>query len=118
MSVDGADAWKVHGECRRPGVGHPDLWSPPGFQTAEHKSAARWAARVCFERCPVQEECLLAAVAGTNGVPEPDGVWGGMNPSQRAEWMAARGAEARAEVIERARRQARVLPRQRVKRAV
>jgi len=68
------DAWRRRASCR--GL-ETDLFFPPGT------AGSSWVAldeakRVCAD-CPVQQECLVWAVAA--GVD--DGIWGGLTPEER-----------------------------------
>jgi hypothetical protein len=55
----------------------PELWFPEKGQTAQ----ALAAKRIC-RRCPVQAQCLAAALAGQ----EQDGIWGALTYYERLEF--------------------------------
>jgi len=52
------------------------------------------AKAICFERCPVQEECLEHALTK----PERFGIWGGASERERQEMRRLRNKKARQEL--------------------
>lgn len=72
------DAWQARGACAVEGI-DPDGMFP------ERSKPGLAAARALCTRCPVQTECLLAALAeeGNKGRESRYGIRGGLTPSQR-----------------------------------
>ncbi|MGH3900767.1 MAG: WhiB family transcriptional regulator [Pseudonocardiaceae bacterium] len=73
--------WIDRAACRR---FDPELFFPIGSGTASTRQAAR-AKAVCG-CCPVSEECLILALRSG----EVDGIWGGLDASERRSLMAVR----------------------------
>lgn len=69
--------WRERGACVD--VDDPELFFPEQFQSAEPAKA------ICAG-CPVREMCLAFAVK--HG--EAHGVWGGLEPAERADLVRAR----------------------------
>lgn len=72
------DDWRQHSACAAKGADPDDMFperSKPGLA----------AARALCTSCPVQTECLLAALAeeGNKGRESRYGIRGGLTPSQR-----------------------------------
>jgi WhiB family transcriptional regulator, redox-sensing transcriptional regulator len=76
LSLPPRPAWMARGECRF----HPEI----DFFGKPWRLAAAQA--VCVT-CPVRDECLAYAMEWE----EPDGVWGGLTPSQRRALRPKRG---------------------------
>jgi hypothetical protein len=70
-----ASRWSTHAACSASTV-YPDSWfadpAEPGYQTA----------RAVCASCPVRRCCLAHALTHD----EPDGIWGGADPTERA-WL-------------------------------
>lgn len=64
-------SWKNKAAC----VGMPAEFFYPENSTIISKEAKQ----LCWEACPVREECLKFAIE----VPEMHGMWGGLTPKQR-----------------------------------
>lgn len=71
--------WQSRGAC----IGKPQSW---WFATSTSTSHHYDRARTICERCPVQEQCLEAALRGN----ELAGFWGGKSRGERAEIRAER----------------------------
>lgn len=64
-------SWKAQAAC----VGLPATLFYPENSTMVPKEAKA----ICWERCPVREQCLQFAIE----TPELHGLWGGLTPKQR-----------------------------------
>ena len=74
MALD--DGWMVRAACRE--VENPDeIFFPPTKKGVTPDTSA--AKAICYFRCPVQQTCLVYAVAHK----EPKGVWGGYTEAER-----------------------------------
>ncbi len=72
------EAWHTKAACR--GENLVSFFAPP-FQSERREMRARrerLAKSICSS-CPVRQECLEYALS----IPEPHGIWGGMNESER-----------------------------------
>lgn len=87
-----ARSWKALGGCRGQG---PAAWYPPislpvGRPRRRETDPYETARIICWAHCPVRIDCLAYALAAG----EELGMWGGLNPDERAELrqsaMAAR----------------------------
>ena len=63
--------WREDAACR--GM-DPDLWFPIDY-SQDHDTQMT---RICIEKCPVQEECLEAALQNV----EKRGIWGGFTQAE------------------------------------
>jgi len=70
--------WTGLAECA---TSDPDAWFPGSYDTA----TAAMARRIC-QGCPVRPECLAYAL----DTAEEHGIWGGLDPAERAQLRAAR----------------------------
>ena len=81
MSTIGPDDWTTEALCAQIGG---DLWftGPEGAGTGMER---RTAIRICRD-CPVQAQCLHAALTVERGMDRKCrfGIWGGLTPTQRA----------------------------------
>lgn len=66
-----SDAWRKEAACRN---SDPNDWFPEKY-SSRHETLM---AKICFEECPVQEECLSYALA----LPETLGMWGGFSQAE------------------------------------
>ncbi|MFF2773824.1 WhiB family transcriptional regulator [Streptomyces sp. NPDC058052] len=69
------DSWRAAAACQE---ADPDLFFPVGTGSPALAQAEE-AKKVC-RRCPVREECLRCAMAGSH---PPAGVWGGLTENER-----------------------------------
>lgn len=69
--------WQNHGTCRQI---DPETFFSPEAERGPRRRSREAAAKAVCAVCPVLDECLEHALA----VREPYGVWGGLNPSERA----------------------------------
>ena len=76
-------SWRHHAACKNLDVTawYPDLATLDGRALADH------AHRICHH-CPVRQSCLDEALRND----EPDGIWGGLDPTQRQQLQARRRA--------------------------
>ncbi|WP_309029050.1 WhiB family transcriptional regulator [Streptomyces alfalfae] len=70
--------WRIRGACAVEGI------DPDGMFPERSKTGLNQARALCT-RCPVQTQCLLAALAeeGSRGRESRYGIRGGLTPSQR-----------------------------------
>ena len=84
------DDWTTNAACSRPDI-DPALFFPPEGRYG-HIGRQGDAARTICSRCPVQLACLTYAVrAGL-----VDGIWGGLDPSERKAEVRRRKGASRA----------------------
>jgi WhiB family redox-sensing transcriptional regulator len=78
-------SWPDGAACRQPGV-DPDLF----FPVAESGPAVRQiaAAKAICGRCPALAHCRSWALS----TGEPDGIWGGLTPTERRRARRSRRA--------------------------
>lgn len=77
--------WDHQAECGRTlddgtKIYDPELWWPVGRESKDKHWRA--AIAVCDQPCPVKWQCLQWAI--DNDIR--DGIWGGMSPSERAQY--------------------------------
>lgn len=66
----------------------PDMWFPervPGMRDWSYTPSAKLARSIC-DSCPARLECLDYALTFSN----LDGIWGGLDPDERARIQQAR----------------------------
>lgn len=76
-------SWKALAACRAQG---PNDWYPPislpvGRPRRRDTDPYETGRAICWERCPVRTDCLAYALAAG----EELGMWGGLDPDERAE---------------------------------
>ena len=74
-------AWRDEAACRD---ADPDIFFPPGRDHVDRPSTAR--ARAICAGCPVLDDCLAHAIA----TDQPDGIWGGLNTTERRRLARSR----------------------------
>lgn len=79
------DVWQGRAACRSP---HASLYffPPITFERKADKLSREQRAKAICATCPVTNECLDYAVT----VPEPHGIWGGLNEAERRALAASR----------------------------
>lgn len=94
--------WQEFAVCRSDNWA--DRWYPDGYQKPADREQVKEAQRKCFGECPVQTECLAAAVKVEtgSGVYARHGIWGGLTPDQRESFIRAKTREEKTAVILRA----------------
>lgn len=70
--------WQYDGACR---TVEPERFFSPESERGALRQSRENAAKAICARCPVVEQCLRHALQ----VKEPYGVWGGLNPHERAK---------------------------------
>jgi WhiB family redox-sensing transcriptional regulator len=75
------DAWWVDAACR---VDRSDTFFPESRGGKPLSLRAELRAKAICARCPVQQQCLGAALRNN----ETTGIWGGLTPAERRELLA------------------------------
>lgn len=77
--------WQYQGRCREV---DPESFFSPDAERGPRRRSREAAAKAVCATCPVISKCLEHAQV----VKEPYGVWGGLNPTERANVAAQKAA--------------------------
>ena len=78
-----SETWQLKAACRGPQASV--FFPPPRFERKDEKLERERRAKAICQICSVREDCLEYALR----IREPHGIWGGLNETERRQFLNA-----------------------------